>query len=289
MQDGTQQQIKRKQALSHRFRAILSRGRPKHSAHGTPAIRGTNCISVASYNIHKCVGSDGVFDPKRVANVLLELDSDIVALQEADMRFGTRAGVLDLKMLHDVSGYRALPSIGSKAASHGWHGNVILYREGVVGNVSRLELPGLEPRGAVVVDLALAKGSLRVIAAHLGLLRRSRTKQVSMIVEAAQPADGHPVIVLGDMNEWRLGRRSALQMFNPHFGPMDRQVASFPAAFPLWSLDRILVSPNITVHDLEAHASPLAQLASDHLPIKAVIEITSRREAVAQEHSAIRF
>jgi endonuclease/exonuclease/phosphatase family metal-dependent hydrolase len=286
MQDGTQQQIKRKQALSHRFRAILSRGKPIAHAHVAVA-RSANCISVASYNIHKCVGSDGVFDPQRVANVLLELDADIVALQEADMRFGTRAGVLDLKMLHDVSGYRAVPSVGSKAASHGWHGNVILYREGVVGKVSRLELPGLEPRGAVVVDLALAKGSLRVIAAHLGLLRRSRTKQVSMIVEAAQPADGHPVIVLGDMNEWRLGKRSALTMFNPHFGPMDRQVPSFPAAFPLWSLDRILVSPNIAVHDLEAHASPLAQLASDHLPVKAIIEITSQHKTAAHDQTAL--
>jgi endonuclease/exonuclease/phosphatase family metal-dependent hydrolase len=287
MQDGTHQQIKRKQALSNRFRAILSRGRSPAHSRGAPVAQGANCISVASYNIHKCVGSDGVFDPSRVARVVLELDADIVALQEADMRFGTRAGVLDLKTLHDASGYRALPSIGSKAASHGWHGNVILYREGVVGKVSRLELPGLEPRGAVVVDLTLAKGSLRVIAAHLGLLRRSRTKQVSMIVEAAQPADGHPVIVLGDMNEWRLGKRSALTMFNPHFGPMDRQVPSFPAAFPLWSLDRILVSPNITVHDLEAHASPLAQLASDHLPVKAIIEISPRLEDAAHERSGL--
>jgi endonuclease/exonuclease/phosphatase family metal-dependent hydrolase len=287
MQDGTHQQIKRKQALSHRFREILSRARSASKPRRPTAKSNASCISVASYNVHKCVGSDGVFDPKRVADVLLELDADIVALQEADMRFGTRAGVLDLKKLHDVSGYRALPSIGSKAASHGWHGNVILYREGVVGKVSRLDLPGLEPRGAVVVDLALAKGSLRVIAAHLGLLRRSRTKQVSMIVEAAQPADGHPVIVLGDMNEWRLGKRSALTMFDPHFGPMDRQVASFPAAFPLWSLDRILVSPNITVHDLEAHASPLAQLASDHLPVKAIIEINAVKAANVSMSAAL--
>ncbi len=287
MQDGTHQQIKRKQALSHRFREILARARSASKPKRPTAKSNASCISVASYNVHKCVGSDGVFDPKRVADVLLELDADIVALQEADMRFGTRAGVLDLKKLHDVSGYRALPAIGSKAASHGWHGNVILYREGVVGKVSRLDLPGLEPRGAVVVDLTLAKGSLRVIAAHLGLLRRSRTQQVTMIIEAAQPADGHPVIVLGDMNEWRLGRRSALTMFDPHFGPMDRQVASFPAAFPLWSLDRILVSANITVHDLEAHASPLAQLASDHLPVKAIIEINAGIAAKASETVAL--
>jgi endonuclease/exonuclease/phosphatase family metal-dependent hydrolase len=234
-------------------------------------------LSVASYNVHKCVGSDGVFNPSRVTEVLRELDADIVALQEADMRFGDRQGVLDLKHLRDKLGYLSLPKIGSKAASHGWHGNVVLYREGVAGMAHRLKLPGLEPRGAVVVDLDLAKGSLRVIAAHLGLLRRSRTQQLSMILDAAQPEDGRPVIVLGDTNEWRIGKRSALTMLEPHFGPLDRQVASFPSSFPLLPLDRVLVSPNVVVHDLEAHATPLAQLASDHLPVKAVIEIVDQR------------
>ena len=230
-------------------------------------------ISVASYNIHKCVGSDGKFDPARIISVLLELDADVVALQEADMRFGDRRGLLDLKVLHDIGGYLAVPNMGPKTASHGWHGNVVLYREGMVSAVDRLKLPGLEPRGALVVDLNLKNSSLRVIAAHLGLLRNSRTKQIEMILQAAQPEDRRPVVVMGDMNEWRLGRKSALRSFSPHLGPVQSGVASFPAKFPIWSLDRVLASPNVKVRDVEAHYSELSQLASDHLPVKAVLEV----------------
>ena len=36
--------------------------------------------------------------------------------------------------------------------AHGWHGNVILYRCGHVTGVTKMKLPGFEPRGAVLVD-----------------------------------------------------------------------------------------------------------------------------------------
>ncbi len=230
-------------------------------------------MTVASYNIHKCVGTDGRFDPTRVADVILELDADVVALQEADMRFGKRNGLLDLGKLRELGGYRYAEGLGSRASSHGWHGNVVLYREGVAQKLHKIDLPGVEPRGAIVIDLEYQGVPLRIIAAHLGLLRRSREQQVSMLLEAAEPADHRAVVVLGDMNEWRLGKRSALKLFEPHFGPVDAGVASFPSRFPLWSLDRVLVSRNMKVIDVEAHASALAQEASDHLPVKAVIEL----------------
>ena len=41
-------------------------------------------FSVASYNIHKYVGIDGVFDPERVTQVIKELKAEIVGLQEID-------------------------------------------------------------------------------------------------------------------------------------------------------------------------------------------------------------
>ena len=44
-------------------------------------------FSVASYNIHKYVGIDGVFDPERVAKVIKELKAEIVGLQEIDSLF----------------------------------------------------------------------------------------------------------------------------------------------------------------------------------------------------------
>jgi endonuclease/exonuclease/phosphatase family metal-dependent hydrolase len=45
-----------------------------------------------SYNIHRCVGMDGRQDPGRVAEVIRELDADIVGLQEVDSKPGRTAG-----------------------------------------------------------------------------------------------------------------------------------------------------------------------------------------------------
>jgi endonuclease/exonuclease/phosphatase family metal-dependent hydrolase len=123
-------------------------------------------ISVASYNIHKCLCTDGRFDPDRILAVLLELDAEIIALQEADMRFGDRRGLLDLAALHHRGGYSAVNDVGLRETSHGFHGNVVLYRQGIVMGGKSTELPGLEPRGAELLILILAAeifGSLLLI------------------------------------------------------------------------------------------------------------------------------
>ena len=243
--------------------------RPAAGAHD-PALT----LSVASYNVHKCVGTDGVFDPDRILNVVLELDADIVALQEADQRFGSRKGLLDLKALQEKGGYRSVLDEGSRRLSHGWHGNVVLYREGAVTGVTKMKLPGFEPRGAVLVDFDITGMPMRIIGAHLGLLASSRARQAEAILNAAHPVDDRAVILLGDTNEWRIGGRSALRPFDPHLSDVDMAIASFPSRFPLWPLDRVLTNRHVTVYEMFALETPLSRVASDHLPVKAVIGVT---------------
>ncbi|SPU59063.1 endonuclease/exonuclease/phosphatase family protein [Brucella melitensis] len=112
---------------------------------------------------------------------------------------------------------------------HGWHGNVLLLREGVVRNVQQLKLPGVEPRGALVADLQFPAGPLRVIAAHLGLLKRSREQQAETILSALQEADTLPTLLIGDLNEWRIGKRSSLSALMPTFNHVATAVPSFPS------------------------------------------------------------
>ncbi|MFM5907664.1 MAG: endonuclease/exonuclease/phosphatase family protein, partial [Novosphingobium sp.] len=66
-------------------------------------------IKVASYNIHKGVGLDRRCDPDRILSVLREIDADVIALQEADRRFGSRASVLPRAMIDDHSPWRTVP------------------------------------------------------------------------------------------------------------------------------------------------------------------------------------
>ncbi|TPE47951.1 endonuclease/exonuclease/phosphatase family protein [Amaricoccus solimangrovi] len=226
----------------------------------------------ASYNVHKCVGTDRRFDPGRIAAVIAEIDPDVIALQEADRRFGDRRGLLDLAALREATGLEPVP-VANGHMGHGWHGNLLLFRGGGARQVRQVTLPGLEPRGALMADLALAQGAVRVLGVHLGLLRRSRLLQVGSLLGHAAETTDLPTVLMGDMNEWRRERRSALSGFAAGFGPVGAGVPSFPAYFPVLALDRMIARPAGVLGQVETHDSPLARRASDHLPIKARITL----------------
>jgi endonuclease/exonuclease/phosphatase family metal-dependent hydrolase len=171
-------------------------------------------LLIASYNIHKCFGLDGRFNPRRTMTVIKEIGADIMALQEVDRRFGNRAGLLDLHELEQESGLVPIRLKGARN-NHGWHGNLVLVRDGTVTTARQLVLTGGEPRGALIIDVVLRGGPLRIIAAHLGLIRRSRARQIKTILAAAETDDERPTLLMGDLNEWRLGRRSTLRALEP--------------------------------------------------------------------------
>ncbi len=230
-------------------------------------------IRVASYNIHKCVGTDRRRSPQRILDVLAEINADIVALQEADLRFGERSGILDLQQLHDRLGLIPVP-VANANKNHGWHGNVVLVREAAVHDTHQITLPGVEPRGALVVDMEAKSVQLRVIATHFGLLRRSRAKQVDAVLQSAQSAFGRTVLLMGDLNEWRIGKRSGLAKLEPIFGGVDLFAPSYPSRYPLLALDRILCNPRQSLRNIAVHSTPLSRVASDHLPVMAELAIS---------------
>lgn len=233
-------------------------------------------MKVASYNIHKCRGTDRRVRPDRTVAVLAEIGADLVALQEVDRRFGQRTGLLDPAAILRETGMHLLVQ-SDVVDGHGWHGNALLVRgEPLAYRRFRLKLPGIEPRGAVVAELDLGEGRFRVIAAHLGLLRRSRIDQASTLLHAFLELAPMPTILLGDFNEWRRDRRSALNVLEPHFGSA-MHLPSFPSRRPILALDRILAWPGGLVSDLAVHDTPLARKASDHLPLTARIDIARCR------------
>jgi endonuclease/exonuclease/phosphatase family metal-dependent hydrolase len=229
-------------------------------------------MKVASYNIHKCRGTDGRTRPSRILEVIRELDADLIALQEVDKRFGRRGGLLDPEAIRRETGMRLLVQ-SDLPEGHGWHGNALLVRaEPKSYRRLRLRLPGFEPRGAIVAELDLGEGEFRVIAAHLGLLRQSRLDQASALLKTHRDMSPMPTILMGDFNEWRRRRRSSLSILEPIFGG-GATPRSFPSRRPVFSLDRILGWPYGLITDLAVHTSPLARVASDHLPLTARADI----------------
>ncbi|WP_323036633.1 endonuclease/exonuclease/phosphatase family protein [Pararhodobacter sp.] len=233
-------------------------------------------LTVGSYNIHKGVGSDYRRDPRRTISVIRELAADIVALQEVDRRFGDRRGVLDLQALNDATGLSPIPLSDRLAElAHGWHGNLILFRNAQFESAHVISLPGLEPRGAIVANLTYRGHRLRVIAAHLGLLKGSRKTQSQRLAE--EIGDDSATVMMGDLNEWRQGEGCSLTALKAGLKAEEnaQTVPSFPARRPTLSLDRIIGCTAAQITNLRPHDTPLSRLASDHLPIRADIRLGS--------------
>lgn len=229
-------------------------------------------LSIASYNLHSCVGLDRVCSPARVADVLRELACDIYALQEVDNQPGDHEESMQLEYLSKVMHMSAVP--GLRIVRHtGEYGNAILTRLPIV-SVRRHDLSysRAEPRGALDVELDLFGRPLRVIATHLGLRRSERRFQWRrLMVAIAEGSMETPLIVLGDMNEW-YRRAQTLREAHIAFGEPPAPVG-FPSFAPCLALTRIWVRPRAAIESIEAHRSALTRKASDHLPLKAVLKL----------------
>ncbi len=224
-------------------------------------------LTFTSYNIHKGIGLDRRRDPARVLAVLNEIAPDVVALQEADRRFGRRSAVLPHWLVQVHSDLKPVP-LDVAAQSMGWHGNVLLVRRDItILAHDVLHLPCIEPRGAVFARLARADGKqFGVIGAHLDLSGLWRVRQVQAILKAiGERAAGLPIVVMGDFNAWRPAAASlrliGQRLVDVPCGP------SFHARRPVVQLDRILHSRDWQAADCGVHESALARRASDHLPI----------------------
>lgn len=228
-------------------------------------------MKIASYNIRKCIGLDRRRNPQRIFSVLGELDVDIVALQEADKRLGRRPSSLPIDQIERHTGMLPL-DIGVSGPSLGWHGNALLLRpDSSFADVECLDLPGLEPRGAIIVDISLNnESSLRLVTVHLGLLRNSRIRQIAYIRDAVANRTKRPTVIMGDFNEW--SPTKGLGTLSEDFDIL-APGNSFHAARPVAKLDRFALSRDLYVRDAGVIESGHARRASDHLPIWADIGI----------------
>jgi len=232
-------------------------------------------IKLVTWNLHRCIGSDGVMSPERCAAVLKEIDADVIALQEVESRPGYELDVL--AYLAQETGCSAVA--GATLVREDTHyGNALLTRL-PIGDVRRhdLSVPGREPRAALDVDIESDQCRVQLIATHLGLRPAERREQVRRLLSLFD-IDGRDLVILaGDLNEWFLWGRP-LRMLHRIFPNTPRR-RSWPAQAPLFALDRVCVNPRQALLSLNRHRSELACVASDHLPL--IAEIGTARSSRA--------
>lgn len=224
----------------------------------------TGRLRLASYNIQKSVGNDGRRSPGRILDVINALDADVVAIQEIDKRLGPRPSSIARAALERDTDFQ-IAELAENDVSLGWHGNAVLVRRGLtIHGVDRITLPGLEPRGAVRVDVGADWGRMSIIGVHLGLMRRFRRAQLAAIRAGLPEEDVANAVILGDFNEWSASK--GMEPLTPDFNVVSPG-KSFHSAYPLAGLDRIALGANLALTDAGVEQGKLARIASDHLPI----------------------
>ena len=221
---------------------------------------------VATYNVHDCIGRDGIYSPARIVEVISELDVDVIALQEVTL---DHAGDV-LARIEQVTAMKAIDGTLFERGV-GRYGNVLLSRLPVIGQrLHDISWSGREPRGVVDARFETGGPACRMLATHLGLDWRERREQIGRLAELIRDDQG-PVVLLGDFNIL-IGKLGFGQL--RRVGMRATHVRSFPTwSVPLLALDRVLVREPSSLIRHWRHCSPSTTVASDHFPLVAELEL----------------
>jgi endonuclease/exonuclease/phosphatase family metal-dependent hydrolase len=225
-------------------------------------------VPVASYNVHQCVGLDRLRQPGRIAQILSELASPIIGLQEVSFKINGNVDSCQLRYFEDAT--KMQPVQGpTRIVGDSCYGNVLLTTFPVLSTkLIDLTIPGREPRGAIESVLRIHGADVRVIVTHLGLRSTERRAQVQKLL--SKVTDSMPSMILGDLNEW-IPMSRTMRSLTHQFGKTGAP-RTFPSLFPVLPLDRIWSSHGIFT-SMSAYMTRLSRIASDHLPIRATLSI----------------
>jgi endonuclease/exonuclease/phosphatase family metal-dependent hydrolase len=254
-------------------------GMGEAGAGGAPSPRPLRQVIAATYNIHRCIGTDGRYSPARIAAVLEETGAEVVGLQEVDGRLAAGHGSNQLAYIAHRLGFHVAAGLNI-ACRRSQYGNALLSRWPILDSrLIDLSALGREPRGGVDADIAWpppdAAAPLRAIVTHFGLRAWERRRQMATLLQHIGDEDaGRPLLLMGDFNEWvRFGAVSR------HLGAAlgcAGHVGSFPARWPLLPLDRICSRSLSLLRGPVRHVSEISRVASDHLPVVAVFTLPAR-------------
>ncbi|MEW5891968.1 MAG: endonuclease/exonuclease/phosphatase family protein [Pseudomonadota bacterium] len=254
-------------------------------------------LRVASYNIHKGLSFfNGRMVVHELRDRLASLNVDLVFLQEVVGEHALHAGRFEtwpVEPQYEFLADQIWPeyAYGKNAVyDHGHHGNAILSRYPIL-RWDNLDISAhvFESRGLLHCEIAVPgyRQPLHAICLHLALTEAGRRKQLRIVSERihALVPDDAPLIIAGDFNDWR--QRAArylaheLQLKEVFEVTHGRPARSFPAAFPLFTLDRIYVRGFEVEAAQVLHGSRWRRL-SDHAPLTAQLRpVPSRPVPVA--------
>lgn len=241
-------------------------------------------LRVLCYNVHWCKGTDGKYDVARLADVINKAKPDLVALQEVDV------GVKRSDRVHDV---RELSKLTGLAARFGPTQH---YEGGLFGNAVMTRLPILDvaihplpytestaerttyPRGAIAVTMQGPDGKpLRFVSTHFQHNvpedRVAEAKAINKLFAADN--DGLRTILAGDMNAVPDAEPVTVLLKKWTNAIDEAATPTAPATKPRSRIDYVFYRNTSHFRVIESKVIP-ESIASDHRPVLAVLELTSK-------------
>ena len=227
-----------------------------------------------TYNVHSCVGTDGVRSTGRIAETIAESYADIVALQELDHRRPRSNHIHQAQVIADELAMQFHFAPALRVADEEY-GDAVLSRYPLkIERAEALPAPGIrwgvETRGALWVSVEIEGIRWQVLNTHFGLGRMERLIQAEALLGSAwlgRAAPHPPVVVCGDFNSQAGGRVQRLLAAQLCDVQGSRHRNTFPSRFPLLCLDYIFVGKGVVVQRAEIPRTKLTRVASDHLPL----------------------
>lgn len=271
------------QVDEHKQLTILPSGKaPEHQ----------HCLRVLTYNIHSCIGMDGMVSTARIARVIAHYQPDVVALQELDVDRAKTDHIDQAEMIADELSMD-IHFHPVKHLERGRFGNAILtdlpMRKVKADQLSvpdpnrkglSKRLPFNEPRGAVWTEIDFHGQAVNMITTHLGLTPRERREQVDTLLSDEwlnSPDCQGPTILCGDFNA--TPRQAAIKRLSGRLKNAQIELygkaakKTFAGRYPTICIDHVMVDSSTKIKEVIVANHSLAKVASDHLPLIVDLEL----------------
>ena len=232
-------------------------------------------LRILSYNIHHAEGVDGKLDVPRIAQVILSVEPDLVALQEVDKNT-TRTGKVNQDI--ELANITKMNSVfGSNITFQGGqYGNAILSKFPIIKNKNFL-LPNVdsgEQRGLLRSQIQISnKENILFFSTHLDH-RRSDTERLAsaeVINQIISLDNKSPAILAGDFND--VPESPTLKELDKLWLRTNKKILkTIPASKPSRQIDYIFVQPKERWKIIESQVLD-EDTASDHRAIFSIIEL----------------
>ena len=234
-------------------------------------------LRVLSYNIHHGEGINRELNLERIAEVILSVNPDLVALQEVDQNVKRTGNVDQPQELARLTKMNV--AFGANIKLQGGHyGNAILSRFPINQHQNHL-LPNVdngEQRGVLISEISLPEdaSSLQLLATHFDHRPQDQERvQSAKAVNELITLYKQPALLMGDLNDV-IGSKTLIRLKSTWQRANDEPLSTVPVSKPSRQIDFIMYRPATSWKVIEIRVLD-ESIASDHRAIFAVLELLS--------------